>query len=87
MKHPQGMHPGPVLVPITLSPGATAQASVRWVSSPVYAKSTCVDTTRASIVLPDGSVSAEIHAHLCGAKGSSLEYEQEWLQQSVKGKP
>ena len=87
MKQPQGMHPGPVLAPITLAPAAAAECSLRWVSGPVYPKSACVDTARASIVLPDGSVSAEMHAHLCGGKGSPLEYEQQWLQPAAKGRP
>jgi hypothetical protein len=85
-KVPSGMHPGPVMMPLSLAPDATAQGTVRWVNGPVYDRNTCVDTTRAAITLADGTVSAELHAHICGQTGSSLEYEQDWLQPPAAGK-
>ncbi|AFL90312.1 hypothetical protein Terro_4105 [Terriglobus roseus DSM 18391] len=79
---PRGMHPGPVLVPVTLGPGTTAQSTLRWVVGPVYDKNTCADTARASITLPGGQASANLHMHVCGQTGSPLEFEEEWLQLS-----
>ncbi|MGV3346700.1 DUF4232 domain-containing protein [Enterobacteriaceae bacterium LUAb1] len=37
-----GMHPGPVLLPISLAPGQRVQASLRWVSSNVYDNGKCL---------------------------------------------
>ncbi|WP_074654385.1 DUF4232 domain-containing protein [Terriglobus roseus] len=83
---PPGMHPGPVLVPVALAPGASAQGSLRWVMGPVYDRNTCVDTAHAAITLPGGTVAADLRAHLCGQTGSPMEYEQEWLQLSTAAK-
>jgi hypothetical protein len=86
VKAPTGMHPGPTMAPLSLAPDATAHGIVRWVNGPVYDRNTCVDTTRATITLADGTVSAELHAHICGQTGSPLEYEQDSLQPPAAGK-
>jgi hypothetical protein len=83
---PSGMHPGPVLVPVTLAPGASAQGTLRWVMGPVYDKNTCVDTAHAAITLPGGTAAANLHMHVCGQTGSPIEFEEEWLQLSSEAR-
>lgn len=83
---PRGMHPGPVLVPVTLAPGASAQSTLRWVVGPVYDKNTCVDAAQAAITLPGGKASTDLKMHVCGQTGSPIEFEEEWLQLSSEAK-
>jgi hypothetical protein len=62
-RSPTGMHPGPVVIPVRLSGGHRAAASLRWVSSPVYARAGALRATgliirlgRAQLGVPFGAV-------------------------------
>jgi hypothetical protein len=77
---PVGMHPGPVMVPVTVAPGASAQGTMRWVVGPVYDTNTCVDTAKASLTVRDGDLSVPFKAHVCGPSPGRLEYEQEFMK-------
>ena len=71
---PPGMHPGPVLPPVTIPPGARVGSDMRWVSGNVYDHGHC--ESPASIALPVGkeTVSAAFSGHLCGAGGKPSGY-------------
>lgn len=48
-KAPAGMHPGPVVLPVRLAPGAEASTPLRWVSGEVYDDSRCVSIARVRV--------------------------------------
>ena len=74
MQVPPGMHPGPVLLPVTIPPGARVGSDMRWVSGNVYDHGHC--ESPAFIALPVGkeTVSAAFSGHLCGAGGKPSGY-------------
>lgn len=66
-KAPAGMHPGPVVVPVRLAPGAEASTPLRWVSGEVYDSSRCVSPARVRVrfgakAVVEGAVSGRICA-------------------------
>ncbi|MFT3801907.1 MAG: DUF4232 domain-containing protein [Burkholderiaceae bacterium] len=74
---PAGMHPGPVLPPLDLTPGARAESEMRWVSGNVYDDGRCLSP--AFIVLPLGTgaedmPSAAFTGRLCGPGNEPLTY-------------
>ncbi|QWT18942.1 DUF4232 domain-containing protein [Bacillus sp. NP157] len=78
-KAPVGMHPGPAVVPVRLEPGASAQASLRWVSGEVFDKSRCVDPARVEVRFGDQVLRADLAGHLCGEDGKPIDFEQSTL--------
>ncbi|HEY4092092.1 MAG TPA: DUF4232 domain-containing protein [Luteibacter sp.] len=75
-KGPVGMHPGPVVVPVRLEPGASARASLRWVSGDVYDNGRCVDASKVELRFGAQVVTTGFSAHLCGESGKPVEFEQ-----------
>lgn len=69
---PVGMHPGPVVRPVRLAPGAVASTPLRWVSGAVYDRSRCYTT--ASVALAGRR--APLAAHICGEAGRRVGIEQ-----------
>ena len=80
---PRFMHPGPVMVPVAVPPGAEATGDMRWVSGDAYNANNCVAIARASLVLADGTVTGNLDAHVCAAAGSAPEYEQQPLHRDA----
>jgi hypothetical protein len=72
---PRGMHPGPVVLPVTLSAGAEATAPLRWVADEVYSPSRCFTPATASLALgPAATLSSPFQSRICGpANGASFE--------------
>ena len=63
------MHPGPVVLPITIRPGQVVRSTLHWINGPVWVTKNggvCLDT--ASVELTDGpsSLKAELQARICG---------------------
>lgn len=77
---PQGMHPGPVMTPVLLAPGASARSGLRWVSGAVYVRSKCADVAKATVRLDSGEVAAPLHGHMCGDASVGIHFEEQWLQ-------
>ena len=77
---PPGMHPGPVLVPITLRPGEAASGTMRWVVGDVYDGGHCVAPVNASLVVEGGKVTAPFTTRVCGPAGATPQYEQAFLR-------
>lgn len=75
-KAPRGMHPGPVIVPAGIAPGAELTARLHWVSGPVYDHNRCYDVRYAAITLGKQSLQAPLSAHLCGEAGTSVTFDQ-----------
>ncbi|KAF1007405.1 MAG: hypothetical protein GAK28_01747 [Luteibacter sp.] len=77
---PRGMHPGPVIVPVKLAPGATATSALRWVSGEVYDPSRCVDAARVSVAIGKETVKVPFTGHFCGVANQTIRFEQPVLQ-------
>jgi len=77
---PKGMHPGPVLTPISLAPGKSARSALRWVSGEVYDHNTCANIAKGTVKLDQGDVSAPLQARICGDASVGIRFEEPWLQ-------
>jgi hypothetical protein len=75
-KVPVGMHPGPVVLPIRLAPGAVANTALRWVSGPVYDNSRCYKV--ASIALAGRQLPLVVQ--ICGEAGKPAGIDQSSLR-------
>jgi hypothetical protein len=85
---PPGMHPGPVLMPLTLKPRAAASGKMKWVMGEVFDNSHCIDTADVSLTLADGTVSkVPFQAHVCAPAGTTPQYDQEWLRLGIEPLP
>ena len=78
---PPGMHPGPVVMPLVLPPGAEATAALTWVSGDVDAGHHCV--TPARIVIGEGADAPAAlwrFGPLCGEAGKPIAFRQPVLR-------
>jgi hypothetical protein len=73
---PAGMHPGPVVRPVTLRPGQRLGTGLRWVSGPVYDRSRCYDAASVSVAIGRAVVRASLRAHLCGPAAGPATFDQ-----------
>lgn len=69
------MHPGPVLVPVVVAPGAEVTSKLRWVSGEVYSHSVCVSPTAIAVKISDDTQQTAMAAHLCGETATGLSFE------------
>lgn len=74
-----GLHPGPVMVPVELKPGQRVRSTLRWVVGDVYDHTQCVNVEKATLQASGSSVSATLHAHMCGEAGKDIFYDEAWL--------
>lgn len=77
---PAGMHPGPVVMPVTIEAGACAQLSLRWVSGPVFDRSRCLTPARVAVTIGTGASSVRLTARVCGPAGAPAAFEQTVLK-------
>ena len=68
---PRGMHPGPVLLPVTLAPGAEVATLLRWVSGAAYPGGNCLTPNTAVLELPEEVLRLPFGLPMCAAAGSS----------------
>ncbi|CAM3481317.1 DUF4232 domain-containing protein [Bordetella flabilis] len=63
-----GMHPGPVLLPVTVPAGAELTSVARWVSSDAYGANNCVAFESVAISLGGRMLTASLgrEGHMCG---------------------
>lgn len=69
------LHPGPVVLPIPVAPGAEVTATMRWVSGPVYTDNLCLDPTTLDIAIGTQHLQTPLTAHLCGERAKGVSYE------------
>ena len=69
------MHPGPVVLPIPLAPGAEVTATMRWVSGEVYTDTLCLDAQYLDITISGRPLHTALNAHLCGERTKGVSYE------------
>jgi hypothetical protein len=65
---PRGMHPGPVVLPVTIMPEAELTSRVTWVSGEVYDHSQCLTPAALSVVIGGQRLSTPLTAHICGPR-------------------
>ncbi len=71
---PPGMHPGPVIVPAIIAPGAEVTASLRWVSGDVFDHGKCLTPATLSITLGGKEIITPLAAQICGASPTRITY-------------
>jgi hypothetical protein len=69
-----GMHPGPVILPVAVPPGAELTSEARWVSSDAYGANNCVEPQSIALSLGGQSLVAPLKTRLCGPAGQSPAY-------------
>lgn len=60
------MHPGPVMVPAVVAPGAEATSTLRWVSGPVFDPGVCLHVTSITVRVGSSKQKSSLGAMLCG---------------------
>lgn len=66
---PRGMHPGPVVRPVTILPEAELTSRLRWVSGEVYPHSQCFTPAALVVVIGDQKLTTPLDARICGPSG------------------
>ncbi len=69
------MHPGPVMVPAVVAPGAEVTSTLRWVSSPVYDPGVCFQVTTVTVQVGSAKQTSPLSASICGASALSVSVE------------
>lgn len=75
-KPPVGMHPGPVMIPLSLPRDSRAVIDLRWVSGPVFDANRVMRATRVSIRVGSMALHAPLRATLYGQAGAPVTFEQ-----------
>jgi hypothetical protein len=72
----RGMHPGPVMLPVTIPAGAELTSEIRWVSSDAYGANNCVTFESVAISLDTRMVTAAParEGHMCGPADQKPSY-------------
>lgn len=71
-----GMHPGPVLLPVSIATGEDVRIPLRWVSGEVFEHGHCVSPAYLSLTVPDGERRLPFDRMMCAAAGQSGYYVQ-----------
>ena len=69
------LHPGPVVLPVPVAPGAEVTATVRWVAGPVYSDNLCLDVQTLDITIAGRHLHTPLGAHLCGERAKGVTFE------------
>jgi len=69
LKH--AMHPGPVVLPVPVAPGAELTSSMRWIASDVSEKANCVNPTILTLTIGNAELTIPIQANICGQPKAS----------------
>ena len=80
-KPPPGMHPGPVITPLILAPGASVSAALHWVSTNPNGEHHCAAPHK--VVIGEGPHAPSVawrFGQLCGEPGKPLSFSQAVLK-------
>jgi hypothetical protein len=69
-----GMHPGPVILPVVVPPGAELTSEARWVSSDAYGANNCVSPEFIALAIGPRTLVAPLSTHICGPAGQHPSY-------------
>ena len=73
---PRFVHPGPVVLPVAVAPGAEVTTTLRWISGEVFADSVCVLTTGLAVEINGKMLHTSLGGHLCGDHAKGIYYQQ-----------
>lgn len=73
------MHPGPVLLPVSVGAGEDVSITLRWVSSDVFEHGQCVRPAVIALALPDGVLHRPFGRMMCAASGLTGYYSQSFV--------
>jgi len=76
---PRGMHPGPVLLPVTLSQGKEAESQLHWMASDVFEGGNCIRPAWLSVTLEGKSLDVPFGRTMCAPPGSTVYFDQQPL--------
>lgn len=77
---PAGMHPGPVVLPVGIAPGAEVTAKLRWVSGDVYEGGRCLSPAAVTLSIGPARIGSAFVGTLCGPAKGPVRFEQTWLR-------
>ena len=77
---PTGMHPCPVVVPVSIAPGAEATAEIHWVSGDVYDAHHCFTAAGAVLQVGTGTYTQAFSGRFCSAANMPTTFTQAWLE-------
>ncbi|MBB2200876.1 DUF4232 domain-containing protein [Gluconacetobacter tumulisoli] len=78
---PPGMHPGPVLPPVAVAPGAELTARLHWVSGDVFDDGhNCVTPETTVLEVPGGSLRQHFGRSMCAPARTTRYFDQAPLQ-------
>ena len=77
---PIGMHPGPVILPVGLAPGAEATSALRWVSGDAWGGGRCRRVASARLAIGGQSLAVAFAATICSPAGRPAQVEQPVLR-------
>ena len=69
------MHPGPVIIPVVVAPGAELTSKLRWVSGEVFDSNLCFNPTAITVKIEGEVKQAAFAAHICGDKAEGVTFE------------
>ncbi|RQN35025.1 DUF4232 domain-containing protein [Paraburkholderia tropica] len=70
-----GMHPGPVVRPVTVAAKGEVRRSLRWVSGEVFDNTQCIDPAYVRLRVGQGALTARFRGHLCGTADDGPRYQ------------
>ncbi|MFZ5178776.1 DUF4232 domain-containing protein [Enterobacter kobei] len=70
------MHPGPVLLPVSVGAGEEVSITLQWVSSDVFEHGQCIRPAVIALALPDGVLHRPFERMMCAASGQTGYYFQ-----------
>jgi len=74
---PPGMHPGPIVLPVRVAPGAEAVTILRWISGEVYDRSRCFTSARVRVRFgATAMIEGPMQAHVCTQGDAPAKVEQ-----------
>ena len=77
---PKGMHPGPVVPPVNIAPGAEATAELHWVSGDVYDGHHCTAAAAAVLQIGTETYTQAFSGRFCSAANTPATFTQAWLK-------
>lgn len=71
--HP-GLHPGPMVPPVTVPGGAEVTSTLGWTSGPAFVHNVCIDPKTIAVEVGGETTTQAFDAHMCGEAGKGVIY-------------
>lgn len=73
---PRGMHPGPVLLPVTIRAGSSVATALRWVSGPVFDQNRSYPIQAVGMTIAGRPLRTQLRATIFGQAGQAVTFSQ-----------